>query len=72
MGRTGTKKEYLRKIHEIREAIPGITLRSTFIIGFPTETEDEFNRLVDFIEDVQFERLGVLNTQERMEQRHIV
>ncbi|HHW20156.1 30S ribosomal protein S12 methylthiotransferase RimO [Thermodesulfovibrio thiophilus] len=59
MGRTGTKKEYLRKIHEIREAIPGITLRSTFIIGFPTETEDEFNRLVDFIEDVQFERLGV-------------
>lgn len=59
MGRRGTRKEYLRKIRELREAIPGITLRSTFIVGFPTETEDEFQRLVDFIEEVQFERLGV-------------
>lgn len=59
MGRQGTKKEYLRKIREIREAIPGITLRSTFIVGFPTESEDEFQGLVDFIEEVQFERLGV-------------
>lgn len=58
MGRSGTKKEYLRKIHEIRKAIPGITLRTAFIVGFPTETEDEFQRLVDFIEEVQFDRLG--------------
>lgn len=59
MGRRGTKREYLRKIHLIREAIPGITLRSTFIVGFPTEREDEFQRLLDFIEEVQFDRLGV-------------
>lgn len=59
MGRRGTRKEYLRKIREIREAIPGVTLRSTFIVGFPSETEDEFQRLVDFIEEVQFDRLGV-------------
>lgn len=59
MGRRGTRKEYLRKIRQIGEAIPGVTLRSTFIVGFPTETEDEFQRLVDFIEEVQFDRLGV-------------
>lgn len=59
MGRRGTKKEYLKKIKQIREAIPEVTLRSTFIVGFPTETEDEFQRLVDFIEEVQFDRLGV-------------
>ncbi len=59
MGRRGTKKEYLRKIRQIREAIPGVTLRSTFIVGFPTEKEEEFQNLVDFIEEVQFDRLGV-------------
>lgn len=59
MGRTGTRKEYLRLIRVLREAVPEITLRSTFIVGFPTETEEEFQRLVDFIEEVQFERLGV-------------
>ncbi|GAB5046347.1 30S ribosomal protein S12 methylthiotransferase RimO [Thermodesulfovibrio sp. TK110] len=59
MGRRGTRKEYLKKIRQIREAIPEVTLRSTFIVGFPTETEDEFQRLVDFIEEVQFDRVGV-------------
>lgn len=59
MGRTGTRKEYLKLIRVLREAVPEITLRSTFIVGFPTETEEEFQRLVDFIEEVQFERLGV-------------
>jgi len=59
MGRRGTRKEYLKKIRQLRESIPGITLRSTFIVGFPTEREDEFQRLVDFIEEVQFDRLGV-------------
>ncbi len=59
MGRRGTRKEYLRKIREIREATPGVTLRSTFIVGFPTEREEEFQSLVDFIEEVQFDRLGV-------------
>ncbi len=59
MGRRGTRKEYLRKIREIREVLPGVTLRSTFIVGFPTEREDEFQRLIDFIEEVQFDRLGV-------------
>lgn len=59
MGRRGSRKDYLKKIKEIREFIPGVTLRSTLIVGFPTETEYEFQRLVDFIEEVQFDRLGV-------------
>lgn len=59
MGRQGNRREYLKLIRKLREAIPGVTLRSTFIVGFPTETEDEFQRLVDFIEEAQFDRLGV-------------
>lgn len=59
MGRKGTKKEYLKKIQQLRKEIPGITLRTTLIVGFPTETEDEFRRLVDFIEEIEFDCLGV-------------
>lgn len=59
MGRRGSRKEYLKIIRRLRQSIPGVVLRTTFIVGFPTETEDEFQRLIDFIEEVQFERLGV-------------
>jgi ribosomal protein S12 methylthiotransferase len=58
MGRRGTRKEYLRLVRRARRAIPGVTLRTTFIVGFPSETEEDFNGLVDFIEEVRFERLG--------------
>jgi ribosomal protein S12 methylthiotransferase len=43
----------------IRAGIPGITLRTTFIVGFPGETKDYFQSLLDFIEETRFERLGV-------------
>ncbi|MEN2986512.1 MAG: 30S ribosomal protein S12 methylthiotransferase RimO [Thermodesulfovibrionaceae bacterium] len=58
MGRRGTRKDYLKLIRRLRQAIPGVTLRTTFIVGFPTETEEEFQNLLDFIEEVQFDRLG--------------
>ncbi|MDP1758484.1 MAG: hypothetical protein Q8K77_01635, partial [Thermodesulfovibrionales bacterium] len=45
-------------IRKIRRAIPDIALRTTFIVGFPSETEDVFNSMIDFIEEVQFDRLG--------------
>lgn len=45
-------------IHKLREEIPNLTLRTTFIVGFPSETEDEFNELLDFVEEAQFERAG--------------
>jgi ribosomal protein S12 methylthiotransferase len=59
MGRRGSRKEYLKLIRTIRRRIPGVTLRTTFITGFPSETEEEFRGMVDFIEEVRFERLGV-------------
>ncbi|HMK60968.1 MAG TPA: 30S ribosomal protein S12 methylthiotransferase RimO [Dissulfurispiraceae bacterium] len=58
MGRRGTRKEYTKLIRTIRRVIPGVTLRTTFIVGFPSETEEDFRELVDFIEEMRFERLG--------------
>jgi ribosomal protein S12 methylthiotransferase len=46
-------------IVRLRAGIPGLTLRTTFIVGFPGETEEHFQSLLDFIETVRFERLGV-------------
>jgi ribosomal protein S12 methylthiotransferase len=46
-------------IKRIRAGIPGIALRTTFIVGFPGETEVSFNALLDFIRETKFERLGV-------------
>ncbi len=46
------------RITELRERIPGLAIRSTVIVGFPGETEDEFRELLDFMHDVQLERLG--------------
>ena len=43
----------------IRAGVPGIALRTTFIVGFPGETEASFNTLLDFIRETKFERLGV-------------
>jgi ribosomal protein S12 methylthiotransferase len=46
-------------IARLRGAIPGITLRTSMIVGFPGETEDDFRELLDFVEEAEFERLGV-------------
>jgi len=59
MGRRGSRKEYIKLVRTIRRRIPGVTVRTTFIVGFPTETEEEFRGLVDFIEEMRFDRLGV-------------
>lgn len=59
MGRRGTRKEYTKLVRTIRRRIPGVTLRTTFIVGFPSETEEDFRGLVDFIEEMRFDRLGV-------------
>ena len=54
----GTRKQYLKLISKIRKKIPGVALRTTFIVGFPGETEEDFNGLMDFIQEVGFDRLG--------------
>jgi ribosomal protein S12 methylthiotransferase len=58
--RRETSQQYISDlIKKIREGIPGIALRTTFIVGFPGETENCFETLVDFIRETKFERLGV-------------
>lgn len=46
-------------IRDLRDGIPGLAIRTTFIVGFPGETEEHFQSLLDFIREVKFERLGV-------------
>src|SRR5213075_795992 len=46
-------------IDRLRAGIPGLAIRTTFIVGFPGETDEEFESLVEFIERVRFERLGI-------------
>jgi ribosomal protein S12 methylthiotransferase len=58
--RRETTREYLVElIAKIRRHIPGIALRTTFIVGFPGESENHFEELLDFIRATRFERLGV-------------
>ena len=58
--RRETSQQYIVDlIAKIRAGIPGIAIRTTFIVGFPGETEASFNALLDFIRDTKFERLGV-------------
>lgn len=59
MGRRGTRKDYVKLIKNIRRIIPNIALRTTFIVGFPGETEEDFQGLLDFVEEISFDRVGV-------------
>jgi len=59
MNRRGTCRDILRLIERLRESIPGLALRSSFIVGFPGETEERFQTLVDFVKTVRFDRIGV-------------
>lgn len=59
MGRRTTYAEIRDKIRRLRERIPDIALRTTFITGFPGETEADFQQTMDFVEEIRFDRLGV-------------
>ena len=58
MNRRGNKESLTKLINTIREKVPNIVLRTTFICGFPGETDEEFNELLDFVHEVKFERMG--------------
>ena len=58
MGRRGSREEYLALFRKLREEIPGIAIRTTFIAGFPSETEEEHEALLKFIGEVKFENCG--------------
>jgi ribosomal protein S12 methylthiotransferase len=59
MKRPGTRAGYERLLDRIRTRVPGVALRTTFIVGFPGETEDDFEELKDFVKAVGFDHLGV-------------
>jgi ribosomal protein S12 methylthiotransferase len=59
MKRPGTRKSYTRLLDNIRTRIPNVSLRTTFIVGFPGETADDFAELQGFIEEVGFDHVGV-------------
>ncbi|MCD4684128.1 MAG: 30S ribosomal protein S12 methylthiotransferase RimO [Bacteroidales bacterium] len=59
MQRGHTKEETLKLLSKIRKQLPDVSLRTTLIVGFPGETDEEFNELVEFIKEFKFERLGV-------------
>ena len=58
MRRNISKEETIELLHTIRREVPGIYLRTTLMVGFPGETEEEFNELVQFVKDMRFERMG--------------
>ncbi len=58
MNRRGDREKLTALINKLRERIPGIVLRSTFIAGFPGETEEDFTELAEFVKDMEFDRMG--------------
>ena len=59
MGRRTSKAQLVDTIRTLREEIPDITLRTTLITGFPGETEEQHQELVEFVDEMEFDRLGV-------------
>lgn len=58
MHRHVTKKDTIDLIRTIRERVPGINIRTTLMVGFPGETDEDFNELMDFVREARFERMG--------------
>lgn len=58
MRRPGQVEKTLERIKNWREQVPNLTIRSTFIVGFPGETEDDFQELLNFLEEAQLDRVG--------------
>ena len=59
MGRGGDEKSLRRLVERVRRAVPEITIRTAFITGFPGETPAQFSRLLRFVEEMRFDRVGV-------------
>jgi len=61
MKRGGGSDVFLRSIEKMRRVIPDLTLRSSFIVGFPGESEKEFEQLCDFVREAQFDWMGTFS-----------
>ncbi|MCI6254427.1 30S ribosomal protein S12 methylthiotransferase RimO [Eubacterium coprostanoligenes] len=58
MNRVGGGKDYRVLLNKMREAIPGLALRTTFMVGFPGETDEQFENLCEFVKDMKFDKMG--------------
>ncbi len=61
MRRGITKKTTVNLVKKLKAIIPNLTLRTTFIVGYPNETENDFNELKEFVEEIKFDRVGIFN-----------
>lgn len=59
MNRKTSKESIKNIVYKLREAVPNICIRTTLIVGFPGETEADFNELLDFVKEMKFDKLGV-------------
>ncbi len=59
MGRKTTKEAIIEKIEKLRDKIQGMIIRTTFIVGFPQETEEDFNEIIDFLKEYKLDKVGV-------------
>lgn len=58
--RRGSSSRYIRRLlANLRAAVPELAIRTTFIVGYPGETDDQFKRLIDFVAETEFDRIGV-------------
>lgn len=71
MNRHGDRESLTALMNKIKDKIPNVIFRSTFITGFPGETEEQFNELAEFAADMKFQRLGCLPTLPRRIQRQL-
>lgn len=58
MNRVGDGNDYRVLLNKMREAIPGLALRTTFMVGFPGETDKQFENLCEFVKDIKFDKMG--------------
>lgn len=58
MNRVGTGEDYKILLDKMRERIPGLALRTTFMVGFPGETDEQFENLCKFVDDMKFDKMG--------------
>ena len=67
MLRGGSRRSLTKLIERIRQRVPGVAIRTTFIVGFPGETEADFDELLGFVREVEFDNLGVFTYSDEQE-----
>ncbi len=61
MNRQGSRQEYEQMVQRIRSRVPGVAVRTTLIVGYPGETEEQFEDLCDFVAEAEFDYVGIFS-----------